>query len=964
MNDEEEDETSTLSERRPPQFDDGTPHMYRFPHAVMARSPGISNIKWPWLSIFRNFILDLEVLFNVITGLIGAIWAIIVGFLTIIYPFGLWLFIFVLSWYIIVLLWTWVMLIVVLVLIPVLNILIILFNLFFMIFIVIIRIVTIIWNMFVPFLGMILQFIVNVVVKIFSEVFNVIGSIDWEPIINAIMAILMPIVDIAMQIILVLIKVGIEVITALTKVIGFLVEVIMTFVKILVPVLTWVLKFLYYILEPILQILGIFFGSIGGSQSRMASARRLFSLNGDEDDANYKNRSSYEEYEQFIIETLGLAALPAKTKVTPSDYLLEAYVRHNSEHPREHAEMKMKMKGPEMDVMSPGRTLLERAPDSFFQQHDRQQEPLKFAEQKGASESGHLDDIAHTMAHTMYINARKMPKSDLHLASHTMETILHEHKNPSHSLAVTSILNEFYEEHGYLHPHPDKTLAAVRFKGTPENPADMHVRFQEERNKAKVAFLSQNAGRKLMGQDNTDWESAQSRYLSEMKIKHARELATQQSKWKDYHMNQIKVATVVYSAASEAMKHEFENYITPQNVMFHWNNMLIQYGYDNAWDVWRDFKEKYGNSEEFLNSLSVVTEHPFFKFFKDKETKRTGQNFYFYDWMQTQRELGGNLDHESTGDESLSTGRRLMQSNQHQDAKLNRSQTSTAFPGFPVISSLGCNSEPKNQLCIPEVPANFTFSIPQVHLTRQVEKQLLHDPHFCPPWKYTLCFFCVDRLFNAWQDIRFLLSAIPIINYGIATWVTLIPWLNPLFNWMFMVPKFETAKLIQWGCFAYHLYDLGITLILLWVAYRILNPFFLLARHLWTHIREIRRTQQHHWFRDRELRAIERFVGRARRREDNYASIGSSISPPSGASKRLAHPNHHINENINDLFEMVDDLPSETNQDVRNSIHSLLEHIHSNLVNLDEDISDGEADLIEEELMRHPLHSLSSSDQE
>ena len=959
MNDEEDERRRRRIE------EENAPQLYRFPHAVMARSPGISNIRWPWLSIFRNFILDLEVLFNVVTGLIGAIWSIIVGFITIIYPFGLWLLIFVLSWYIIVLLWTWVMLIVVLVLIPVLNILIILFNLFFMVIIVIMRIATVIWNMFVPFLGMILQFIVNVVVKIFSEVFNVIGSIDWEPIINAIMTILMPIVDIAMQIILVLIKVGIEVITSLTKVIGFLVEVLMTFVKILVPVLTWILKFLYYILEPILQILGVFFGSIGGSQKRMASGRRLFSIGGDDESGvNYRN-SSYEEYEQFIIDTIGLAALPAKTKVTPSDYLSEAYIRHNTEHPKEYAEMKMKMKE-EGEEMSSGRTLLERAPDSFFQQHDRQQEPLKFAEHQEKSEpsSGHLDDIAHTMAHTMYINARKLPKTDFHLASHTMETILHEHKNPSHSLAVTSILNEFYEEHGYLHPSPDKTLAAIRFKGTPENPADMHVRFQEERNKVKATFLSQNVGRKLMGEDNTDWESAQSRYLSEMKIKHARELATQQSKWKDYHMNQIKVATVAYSAASEAMKYEFENHITPQNVMFHWTNMLKQYGYENAWDVWRDFKEKYGNSEEFLNSLAVVTEHPFFKFFKDKETKRTGQNFYFYDWMQTHRDLGTNLDHESTGDESLSTGRRLMQSNQHQDAKLNRSQTSTAFPGFPVISSLGCNSEPKNQLCIPEIPANFSFSIPQIHLTKQVEKQLLHDPHFCPPWKYTLCFYCVDRLFNAWQDIRFLLSAIPIINYGVATLVTLIPWLNPIFNWMFMIPKFETAKLIQWGCFAYHLYDLGITLILLWLIYRILSPFALLARHLWTHIREIRRTQQHHWFRDREIRAIERFVGRARRRADNYATIGSSISPLSGASRRLIHPNHHINENINDLFEMVDELPGGNTQDVRNSIHSLLEHIHSDIVNLDEDISDGEADLIEDELLRHPIHSLLSRDED
>lgn len=759
----------------------------RGPTNVIAVGPNLNAIEINWIWVVRRTLLNLEIFFTIIVSIISAIFSAVIETVRVLFTGIFWYVVIgLLLWYIVVTLWIWFASLVVLVGIPAYNIIVVIFNLFAEIIIQIARIVIMLWNMFVPFIGMIITFIVDVVVKILSEIFNEIGSINFEPLINALMQILVPIVQVAMQILLVLIKVGIEVITELSDVIGAIVEAILTFVKVLLPILTWILKLLYDILEPILALIGFFFGSIGGSDD--GGARRLLST---QNKGILDFSGPVEEdtvlFEDFVMEQLGENALGRAPST--DEYLLKLY---------------METKGGKDPPLfshgtSAGRDILanERDSDSFFNRDD----PLRFKEVRDP----HNDDKANIVGDFFYRSARSMPQSDISLAQVTMQDIFKATRGKA-GLHLRTIL----ATHKADIPQVKKTLAHLRYPGTPVHPAVMHEKWLRE----SGPFDQFVAGRKLMFQSDDPMFNK-----TEHKIAHAKAIVKQQEAYINHHLEVTRVATKVHNIAQDALLEGFRDTLTPQAVIDGGNAMLESMEFSSVKEALDYFKDTYQDAQGLIKAMHEATNIPFLNIFKRKQDRASP--LFSGSWQ----------DH----------GRRLMQSDQ-QDVR--RGETGGAWGGMPIVSTLGCNAKPPNRnnpLCVPQIPRNFSVALKQIKITEKERRQLLHDPKLCPPWKYTLCFpYCVDRLWNAWQTVRFILSAIPPVNYAVAGYTKMFPLFSWVFDWMFMVPKFKTARLIQWTCFAFHLYDLVITVALAIFLWIFLRPFLLIFTTTWTRIQTAR----------------------------------------------------------------------------------------------------------------------------
>lgn len=852
---------------------------------LVARGPLLHRIPTPIIPTLRRIILDIRLWVSVVVGFFWALFNAIVAFAMMLWPVLFYILVIWLVWYAVVLLWPFVMLVFVTVAIPIINIFVILFNIFFMVFIIILRIWVSVWNIIVPFLGMLLYLIVDVFISILTEIFNAIGSIDWEPIVTAIMNAIMPIVDIAMQILMVIIKVSADIIMLAAKVISFVIQILFSYIKIWIPVLIWVFRLLFVILQPILKILAVFFGG-GGSPQNTSTARRLFSL-GETTDGGYDAKS----YEHFLREQMGAAVFSNfSAHLTPDDFLAKAYSQHaDVAEPAAHASMKTRQR----DLLQVWRT-----PSKSGLQFVEEEETHREGEHKTAepafAESDRLDDMGSTMAHTMYVHARGMRSDDMGMAHSTLNTILGEHKRRG-ALTLHAILHDYNKQFGHTELSHEERLSAVRYRGAksePEHPQELHERLSADRARHQRELFSEYGGRKLF--DAADWESKQKEYMSELKLEHARKIAKQQSEYRDYHFHLNNVAQHAYNGASKSLKRTFETVVTPQALSQHWQGAMNQMGYDTVWDLWSNFTTTYGDAAGFIASLSVVTEHPFFAFFKEQEVRRTGRNDFFYDWQRAHSEYA--------------SGRRLFQASSGSDTVIGRGETTEAYNGFAIISPLGCTSVPKNPLCIPEIPANFSFALPKINLSERAKKELLAKPNLCTPWHFTYAPFSLDRLINVWYEFNFLLSAIPPLNYIFALAITMAPWTKPFLGWIFIVKPYETATITQWVCFVYHLYDVFITFILAWLLLTILKPFAYMFRDVYRQWKVYRVIPPHSAASVAEAKALERYLMHLHDNSRIQQRIGARFPATTEGTHYHTHFHEHptINAHYTDMHRRFD----------------------------------------------------------
>lgn len=826
----------------------------------------------------RNFVYNIYVILLIPVKLALLLVQLIFWFITIIYPFLFYLLIIWFFWYLLIIYWLYVMQVIIVIGIPIANVLIILFNLFFMVAVIIAMIVITIWNAFVPFLGMILYVLINVISTILADVYNAIGSIDWEPIVAGFMQILNIIVEIAVQILVVLIKVGSEILMALAKIIGPILQILLTFVKILLPIVAWILKLLYYILSPILEILAAFFGGGNPSGARTkpsgTTARRLFSvelsktvlnqsllpeaqLSGEETVEIPEGLSGDErdEFERFL-KSIGRLKTAADEDGT-NDFF-SATIREA------------------LDVTAPPRPIdTSKAGRRLFAAGNMKLPPknngLRFfdedveEEKKGDEVSdAHLDAAAHQMAREMYIGSKGLSSNDMTLAMDTMHAIMHEHKRQG-DLSIQATMRDYARKSRHLEPAIGETLASVHYDSVVEHPERMYARFHDEAKQRTQQQFGAGPGRKLL----ENWKDVSEEKIAGLRIEHARAVLEQQKKYKAYQETHHKVVTVVYASVTKSLKNAFEEGITPTNVLKHWDSMLRAFGYQSIQEVRAHFENTHGDAVNFISAFSAVSELPLFRYFKRADASRFDSP-YFHDWAVEQ--------HKLKQDKEKIHGRRLhqMQFNQDRDVRGN-GESKGALSGFPTLSSLDCFSSPKNPLCIPNIPPDFQLRIPLIKLTKKQIQALQQDISMCEPWKLTYCLICLDRFYNAWQSVRWLLSAIPPINYPIARLTLQAPWTGFFLDWIFLVPKYRTTSFRQAICFAFHLYDVFVTGVILWLLLRIVPPFVDIVRSTYQSVRAGAQWKRERPWSDRQRqRLIEQWALRYRAMDARQEQIGAA----------------------------------------------------------------------------------------
>lgn len=865
-------------------------------------------------TVFRLIFLDLKIVIMIPIYIFGILVDMFLFLLSLVNYLFLALIIIGIFWYLAVIFWKYTVLLFLDVVIPATNVIIVLFNFFANVALIILRIVILIWDMLVPFLGMIITTVINIITSIMDDIFNILGSINWEPIISALMKILTILVDIAMQILLVLIKVGAEILIDLAKVVSFLIEVIMDVVQVLLPIVVWLLEVVYYVLQPILFILQLFFG--GGSPpnpssvpSAMASkymaGRSLLSLT--LSDAYFEKvpmaapinevdtDESEQDYAAFVKETLGISH-------ENDDYIYNLYNRAKQQQQNGRT---IPQRSPlptttptsippsEFAAQDVGRRILQswnidkpagQRLRFINEEHDRETAEDPHADETAKMPHAHLDDLTHGMTRTMFSHAKTMNEGTLNMAHETINDILAHHKRRGHSVS-RSVLTEFAKEYGHLHPKFEDTAAAAKFTATPEHPQQMHARFYEERQNLQRNFVM-GSGRKLLSEEEkTNWHDRKEQLLSQKKVDHAREISKQEAAYRNFQKDVMKVGTVFYGATTRALKTSIDDGVNPQNLMAHWNTALNAMGYESLQDIHNDFKARYGNAKGFINALtnSAVDDHPILKHFKPARPEKREAAPYAPGWESAKH-----------------GGRQLLQLNNNEFQPANvagAKQSKEAGSSFPIFSNLNCFSPPYNPLCIPQIPYSFVVHIPKIVLTQEQKDTISSDVALCEPWEETYCIICGKRIVNFIQDIRFLISAIPPVNYAIATVTVWAPWTSPFLNWIFLVPKFQHATLFQWVCFVNHLFDAYIILIVLFFILKLLWVIMPAFWATWANIQAARITMERSPEATQRLRMIDTYL-RAMQNQRVAAhptGIGSPIGSPIGSSITI---NQQFNNNI------------------------------------------------------------------
>lgn len=839
------------------------------------------------VGFIRNFVNNIAIIINFFIQLALIFVNLVFWFISIIYPFLFYLLIIWFFWYLLHIYWPYVMQIILAVGIPIANVLIILFNLFFMVAVIILSIVITIWNAFVPFLGMILYVLINVISTILADVYNAIGSIDWEPIVAGFMQIINILVEIGVQILVVLIKVGSEILMALAKIIGPLMQIVLTFVKIILPIITWILKLLFYILSPILEILAAFFGGNEPNGSRVkpandaGTARRLFSvqlapvvLNAslipeaqiiDADVAVIPDGLTLdekEEYERFL-KSIGKLPTVEDDAYSSGDFFSDT-IREALELPEKPAQRHDFSAGRKLFATT-WRPLPKNNNLKFVDEIEEDEKETAASEGLSGTR---LDDASHMITRQMYVGAKGISGRDMDLAMDTMNVIMEEHRRQG-DLAIQSTMREYSLKNRRYAPAFAETLASVHYDSAVEHPEKMYARFHEEAKQRRYQqFQAPNApGRKLL----ENWKDVSEEKIAGLRIEHARAVLDQQKKYKAYQDTHHKLVTVVYASVTKTLKNTFEEGVTPTNIMKHWDSMLRSFGYRSVQEVRQHFENTHGDAVNFLSAFSAVSELPVLRYFKRADPNRLDSP-YFHDWAVEQKKL--------KQEKEMMHGRRLhqMQYNQDRDVR-GDGESKGALSGFATLSSLDCFSSPKNPLCIPNIPPGFQIRIPIIKLTKKQIEALNQDISLCQPWRLTYCLICWDRFYNAWQSFRWLISTIPFINYPIAALTLRAPWTGVFLNWIFLVPKYQTTSFRQAICFANHLYDVFVTIVVVWLFLKIVPPFFRILRTTMQSIRNSNQANKERpWSDVRRQKLIEQWALRYRALDSREQErIGSKL---------------------------------------------------------------------------------------
>jgi hypothetical protein len=754
--------------------------------------------------------------------------------------------------------WPFLLRFVIVYLTPFLNILIEIFNVIFAIQIIILRVLIQIWNMFVPFIGMILYVVVDLVTTIMGIVFDVLGAIDFEGIIQSIMEIIFFLVDVVLKIVMVLVQVQMTQLQILVEVITPIMEIIMDFVKILFPILAWVLQFLFRILEPILQLVAaiaeIFAWMVSSSSATAYSARSLLEISGGSSTyasagSNTAYRTTAGEYNVFRENQLHPKSQSSEAQFHfedgGGDYwdARSMYNWYKSQQQAQHGETSKLQLSDDYrtfiaSVQDTNTTRNSRTSDSTHPTRKRHlmavdEADLFGSSRRGAQQSSRAfsqDDVDRTVAQTLYsgyANNIKANHYDLRTMREMMDEVLSYETSKRDRLSTKAIYDRYRSRNPQHFAHSPGP-ANVAFRKPPEHPSQLHEKLKQQRNTYSQSIKANSAKqRKPLAVDGNTWDSAsktnpRDHKLAKMEKEHARMLIEQENKYVVYHENHARASHLIFNSLSEGILKHGKTTLSYDTFAFHWNNILARNGYHSLWDVYHEFVETHGDAAQFMANLNwvrnntreglagIIASGSWFGA-ESVDHGHSSPKSHFTSWSDVKKAVRRHYRH--------TTRSLLQQDNSDRDVSSDE-ESKEGSSTFEMVAKRDCFSEPRNPLCLPEIPESFSFEIPKI-----VWPSNLTEATDCSPWRNTGCLYCLDRLHNGFQSLRFFLSGFLIpLNFLLTTFTLAVPWLSWTVDWVFLVPKGEIASLFDFVCYFQHLYDFALFLLTIAFFFKFVLP--------------------------------------------------------------------------------------------------------------------------------------------
>lgn len=469
-----------------------------------------------------------------------------------------------------------------------------------------------------------------------------------------------------------------------------------------------------------------------------------------------------------------------------------------------------------------------------------------------------LDDTTHTFMHHFGMGVQDMvtSRSNVKLMRESMDHI-NAHNTHHGRSSMRGLLTRYRASNPHM-AGPQVGLSSVRYTEDPEHPRDMHVRFHAERvrhaekhglhpSEASSTVISsakqkehrfsatRNPNRRLLSTEDAtsyaphwdDRQRAARLHIDQMKVQHARAINAQEAVYDEHHLGRIHTARTTHRAINERLVHGAKNIFHPKHITKHLNAAITNRGFKNAKHAFDHFMDTHGDAETFVLSLSSLAAHPMldplWSVDPHLKTKRR-----FHDWAEQNdhwaeqrarreaRKAGLQDPGEGSGG---GTSRRRTQ----QRRKLLASESKEGVQGLKIISTTNCFDDPRNPLCMPVIPSNFSIKIPRIY----VPDNITEDANVCPPWIHTKCLlFCPERFVNAVHWFRYVISAFVPLNRILTVFTLVVPWLSWTVNWVFLVKKGEITTLKQFLCWGLHTYDVMYTFIVIVLINVVVWPFF------------------------------------------------------------------------------------------------------------------------------------------
>jgi hypothetical protein len=762
---------------------------------------------------FRQMIADLRNLIRIPVMVLAAALIAFGEFLLLLYPTLFWGLLVLFLLYLMQEYWPLVYSLLIHVGVPLINVGILIFNVVFWFIIVIYFVISMIWNIFVPFIGFFVFILSDLFGTILKEVFDVLGNSQILSFFQELNQITTALTQLVMQILSAFIKVGLAEIQFLVKIISFIITLIMSVIRIVMDILTWVTKLLFPILKPILWTVQIMvyalswlFGGIQGARTSRSLLSLSYSavlvLSGVEDPLADDGQSvpvmePDEDFYDVMYEQIN-----------------QVLYEHDTHYPaaaeKQFIEEELSRRKFEMDSFK------QSASSSFPSFTSRKTMATAFGSGGGGSEFAETT-VTDMFGEALTNNLKGMKTEPMSkVAQEALERITY-YPTVHNPYSVESILLAYWKQNPDAVRMPkDKT--ATPSKHTVEHPTATSKRLKKEREEylrskgipegydmelsAAGGHVKKWGQRQLLERKgDATWSPEQLQHIEvyhEMVKNHEDALKKQHDAYMDQQFVRMGIVDKTMNVVNEVIDKHADRFLHVDNIKFHMDSALEHYGYRSFSDLYNSFNEKNPNAHALMENIGKIGDHWVFRSLA-KFDPRAASNPYFHDWSEAQKlhgkrrplDIGTASDsHEKEGD-------------------------------FPIVSSYNCFTSPRNPLCLPDLGLSPLFIIPDIKLPDNIFNQ---DTYICAPWVTSGCIFCWDRIYNFFQTIRFIISVIPPVNRFLTIYTYVLPSFRWTVDWLFLVPKGALGSLHDVICAIGHLYDVAITIIVLWIFFVLVYP--------------------------------------------------------------------------------------------------------------------------------------------